>query len=45
MSVGQAYPHDTAELHVTGAARYVDDHSLPHNRCIWPLGFPVLLRV
>lgn len=29
MSVGQAYPHDTAELHVTGAARYVDDHSLP----------------
>ncbi|QGX99719.1 xanthine dehydrogenase molybdopterin binding subunit [Roseovarius faecimaris] len=29
MSVGEALPHDGASLHVTGAARYVDDHPLP----------------
>ncbi|MEL7098389.1 MAG: xanthine dehydrogenase molybdopterin binding subunit [Pseudomonadota bacterium] len=29
MSVGKALPHDAAALHVTGAARYVDDVPLP----------------
>ncbi len=31
MSVGQAVPHDSASLHVTGAARYVDDIPTPAN--------------
>ncbi len=31
MSVGQATAHDAAELHVTGAARYVDDIPTPGN--------------
>ncbi len=30
MSVGAALPHDAARLHVTGAARYVDDIPAPH---------------
>ncbi len=29
MSMGQALPHDSAPLHVTGEARYVDDVPLP----------------
>ena len=29
MSIGNALPHDAAPLHVTGAARYVDDIALP----------------
>ena len=29
MSVGQPLPHDAAHLHVTGAARYVDDIPVP----------------
>ncbi|MEO0938222.1 MAG: xanthine dehydrogenase molybdopterin binding subunit [Pseudomonadota bacterium] len=29
MSVGRPLPHDAAALHVTGAARYVDDMPLP----------------
>ncbi|MEC9103739.1 MAG: xanthine dehydrogenase molybdopterin binding subunit, partial [Pseudomonadota bacterium] len=29
MSVGKPLPHDTAALHVTGAARYVDDIPTP----------------
>ena len=31
MSVGYSLPHDGALLHVTGAARYVDDIALPTN--------------
>ena len=31
MSAGQALPHDAAPLHVTGAARYVDDIPLATN--------------
>ena len=29
MSIGQALPHDSSPLHVTGTARYVDDVPLP----------------
>ncbi len=29
MAVGSALPHDTAHLHVTGEARYIDDIPLP----------------
>ena len=29
MSVGQALPHDSAHLHVTGQARYIDDLLAP----------------
>ncbi|EEW24845.1 xanthine dehydrogenase molybdopterin binding subunit [Rhodobacter ferrooxidans] len=29
MSLGQALPHDSARLHVTGEARYIDDIALP----------------
>ena len=29
MSMGKSLPHDAAALHVTGAARYVDDIALP----------------
>ncbi len=29
MSMGKSLPHDAAALHVTGAARYVDDVALP----------------
>ncbi len=29
MSVGQSLPHDSAVLHVTGRARYVDDQPVP----------------
>ncbi|MGB3279381.1 MAG: molybdopterin cofactor-binding domain-containing protein, partial [Pseudorhodobacter sp.] len=29
MSIGRALPHDAAPLHVTGAARYIDDINLP----------------
>lgn len=29
MSVAQPLPHDAARLHVTGAARYVDDIPTP----------------
>ena len=29
MSVGRPEPHDAARLHVTGAARYVDDIPTP----------------
>ncbi len=29
MSIGKPLPHDSAPLHVTGAARYVDDIPLP----------------
>ena len=31
MTMGQPLPHDAAPLHVTGAARYVDDIPLPGN--------------
>ncbi len=31
MSIAQPLPHDAAELHVTGAARYVDDIPVPGN--------------
>lgn len=31
MSMGKPLPHDAAPLHVTGAARYVDDIPLPGN--------------
>jgi xanthine dehydrogenase large subunit len=31
MSMGKPLPHDAAPLHVTGAARYVDDIPLPHD--------------
>ncbi|MCV2866168.1 xanthine dehydrogenase molybdopterin binding subunit [Albidovulum sediminicola] len=31
MSVAKPVPHDSAELHVTGAARYIDDVALPAN--------------
>ncbi|WP_417249551.1 xanthine dehydrogenase molybdopterin binding subunit [Celeribacter sp.] len=31
MSVGKPLPHDAAKLHVTGAARYVDDIPTPAN--------------
>ncbi len=31
MSVGKSLPHDAAPLHVTGAARYVDDIPMPAN--------------
>lgn len=31
MSVGQSVPHDSAPLHVTGAARYIDDIPVPAN--------------
>ena len=30
MTIGKPLPHDAAPLHVTGAARYVDDIPLPH---------------
>ena len=29
MSAGKPLPHDAAPLHVTGAARYIDDIPLP----------------
>jgi len=29
MSVALALPHDSAQLHVTGSARYVDDIPVP----------------
>ncbi|MEC7257346.1 MAG: hypothetical protein VXW58_05950, partial [Pseudomonadota bacterium] len=29
MSVAKPLPHDSARLHVTGAARYVDDMPVP----------------
>ena len=29
MSVAKPLPHDAAHLHVTGAARYVDDMPVP----------------
>ena len=29
MTLGKPLPHDAAPLHVTGAARYVDDIPLP----------------
>ncbi len=31
MSMGKPLPHDAAPLHVTGAARYIDDLALPAN--------------
>ena len=31
MSYGHPLPHDAAHLHVTGAARYVDDLPCPAN--------------
>jgi xanthine dehydrogenase large subunit len=31
MTIGQALPHDSAPLHVTGQARYLDDLPLPAN--------------
>ena len=31
MSVATPLPHDAAKLHVTGAARYVDDIPVPAN--------------
>jgi xanthine dehydrogenase large subunit len=31
MSVHKPLPHDAAPLHVTGAARYVDDIPVPQN--------------
>ena len=31
MSVGKPLPHDTAKLHVTGAARYIDDIPTPRD--------------
>ena len=31
MSVGTSLPHDAARLHVTGAARYIDDIPVPAN--------------
>ncbi|SPF80015.1 xanthine dehydrogenase molybdopterin binding subunit [Pseudoprimorskyibacter insulae] len=31
MSVSKPHPHDSAPLHVTGAARYIDDIPLPAN--------------
>ncbi len=31
MSVARPLPHDSAALHVTGRARYIDDHALPAN--------------
>ena len=31
MSVAKSLPHDSAPLHVTGQARYVDDIPLPAN--------------
>ena len=31
MSVARPLPHDSAPLHVTGAARYIDDLPLPSN--------------
>jgi xanthine dehydrogenase large subunit len=31
MSVGQSLPHDASTLHVTGAARYIDDIPTPAN--------------
>ena len=31
MSVAKPIPHDSAELHVTGTARYIDDVALPAN--------------
>ena len=29
MTMGKSLPHDSAPLHVTGAARYLDDIPLP----------------
>ncbi len=31
MTVGKPLPHDAAALHVTGAARYIDDIPMPHD--------------
>ncbi|WP_136636682.1 xanthine dehydrogenase molybdopterin binding subunit [Pseudooceanicola onchidii] len=44
MSVGKPLPHDTAPLHVTGAARYVDDIPAPANTLHLAFGLSTVAR-
>lgn len=44
MSVGKPLPHDAAALHVSGAARYVDDIPLPHNTLHLAFGLSPVAR-
>ena len=44
MSVGKPLPHDAAPLHVTGAARYVDDVPLPHGALSLAFGLSEVAR-
>jgi len=42
MTMGKPLPHDAAPLHVTGAARYVDDIPLPRNALHLAFGLSTL---
>lgn len=44
MSTGKPLPHDTAHLHVTGAARYVDDIPKPHGTLHLAFGLSTVAR-
>lgn len=44
MSTGKPLPHDTAHLHVTGAARYVDDIPTPHGTLHLAFGLSTVAR-
>ena len=44
MSMGKPLPHDTAPLHVTGAARYVDDIPAPANTLHLAFGLSPVAR-
>lgn len=44
MSTGNALPHDTAHLHVTGAARYVDDIPTPAGTLHLAFGLSTVAR-
>ena len=44
MSVGKPLPHDAAPLHVTGAARYVDDVPLPQGALSLAFGLSEVAR-
>lgn len=44
MSAGAPLPHDAAALHVTGAARYVDDIPMPANCLHLAFGLSAVAR-
>ncbi|MEH6831942.1 MAG: xanthine dehydrogenase molybdopterin binding subunit [Sulfitobacter sp.] len=44
MSTGKPLPHDTAHLHVTGTARYVDDIPTPHGTLHLAFGLSTVAR-